>query len=69
MCVPIRGDYQQDVGTVNTDTARRIVRYDSCLDSLSRVPAPVKPNISGLPSWAPDWSLDGGSSLIHAAVE
>ncbi|KAJ2893475.1 HET-domain-containing protein [Zalerion maritima] len=59
----LRVSYTDGIQSVYKDLAAALLRSHSDLDILSRPPSPIKSNLSGLPSWVPDWSISTGMSM------
>ncbi|KAI9773690.1 MAG: hypothetical protein M1840_006964 [Geoglossum simile] len=50
-------DYRKSVSTVYCETARAIIQYERALDILCLAHSDLDGTQHGLPSWAPDWTL------------
>jgi len=61
-------DYTRSVQSVYIDAARYIIESDRSLELLSHVECRSLSCISKLPSWVPDWSVDGPPVIFGAAL-
>jgi hypothetical protein len=62
-------DYRETVQEVYTNTVRSIIKATKRIDILSHVQDPSRTNVTGLPSWVPDFSADLRAVLLNNPIK